>query len=336
MATMVAYTARMHADPVDPVGLGRAWADRIEVMLRRLRPRPRPAGPGPVDRRALRRVHGRRPGHRPTRATSWPASPLSRTDEQAMADYLAGHRRGRLGRIDYRAADVGLDADELRRPLRLLHRPLPDLNRRTRTDRLTDRRLTDRLTGDHALRPDAHRDRVPRADGVRQPGLQPDRELRGRRRARRPGARPARADPGLHRPPRPSRPAPADRPGRRREPRPGAGRGRGGRRVVHHRHHAARRRRPPAGGATQLRHQHRDTPGAGRRHRLRRPALRGRVAPGPRGGGGAAAARHPLPQPDLPAQPDRDDHDAAPSSTPPSAWSSRPVRAWCSTRPTAT
>ena len=30
-----------------------------------------------------------------------------------MAGYLAGHQRGRLGSIDYRAADVGLDVDEL-------------------------------------------------------------------------------------------------------------------------------------------------------------------------------------------------------------------------------
>jgi hypothetical protein len=30
-----------------------------------------------------------------------------------MAGYLGGHHRGRLGRIDYRAADVGLDEAEL-------------------------------------------------------------------------------------------------------------------------------------------------------------------------------------------------------------------------------
>ncbi len=33
MATMVAYTARTHAFPVDPVRIGRSWADRIEGML---------------------------------------------------------------------------------------------------------------------------------------------------------------------------------------------------------------------------------------------------------------------------------------------------------------
>ena len=34
MATMVAYSARMHQSPVDPVRIGHAWADRIELMLR--------------------------------------------------------------------------------------------------------------------------------------------------------------------------------------------------------------------------------------------------------------------------------------------------------------
>jgi hypothetical protein len=31
-----------------------------------------------------------------------------------MSAYLDGHARGRLGRIDYRAVDVGLDLDDLR------------------------------------------------------------------------------------------------------------------------------------------------------------------------------------------------------------------------------
>jgi hypothetical protein len=31
-----------------------------------------------------------------------------------MAEYLTGHQRGHLGRIDYRFEDVGLDEDVLR------------------------------------------------------------------------------------------------------------------------------------------------------------------------------------------------------------------------------
>jgi hypothetical protein len=40
--------------------------------------------------------------------------PVTPDVEAAMADYLAGHQRGRLGRIDYRPEDVGLDLADLR------------------------------------------------------------------------------------------------------------------------------------------------------------------------------------------------------------------------------
>jgi hypothetical protein len=43
---------------------------------------------------------------------------LSPASDAAIAAYLAGHERGRLGRIDYRPEDVGLDADDLRRRFR--------------------------------------------------------------------------------------------------------------------------------------------------------------------------------------------------------------------------
>ena len=39
--------------------------------------------------------------------------PFDGPAEAAMADYLTEHRRGRHGRIDYRAEDVGLDGTEL-------------------------------------------------------------------------------------------------------------------------------------------------------------------------------------------------------------------------------
>ncbi len=40
-------------------------------------------------------------------------SPDARS-RRAVADYLAGHTRGRLGSVDYRPADLGLDREELR------------------------------------------------------------------------------------------------------------------------------------------------------------------------------------------------------------------------------
>ena len=63
MVTMLAYTARLTRDRVDVEGIGHYWADRLERMLRPLRRRARRPAGGPDDRRALRRVHGRRPGH---------------------------------------------------------------------------------------------------------------------------------------------------------------------------------------------------------------------------------------------------------------------------------
>ena len=66
LATMIAYTARMHADPVDAVGLGRAWADRVEAMLSACVRDRHLLDPDTLPRRALRRVHGRRPGHGPS------------------------------------------------------------------------------------------------------------------------------------------------------------------------------------------------------------------------------------------------------------------------------
>jgi len=113
MATMVAYSARMHRAPVPAAELGRYWRDRIDRMLTSL----------VADRDAI-------PAERSldVRFDDFMADDLAMAEQiyelagepvtpeagTAMADYLAGHVRGRLGTIDYRAADVGLDADELR------------------------------------------------------------------------------------------------------------------------------------------------------------------------------------------------------------------------------
>jgi hypothetical protein len=41
--------------------------------------------------------------------------PFDERAARSLTEYMAGHQRGRLGRIDYRAADVGLDIEELDR-----------------------------------------------------------------------------------------------------------------------------------------------------------------------------------------------------------------------------
>ena len=113
MATMVVYASRMHRAPVPAAEIGRYWGDRIDLMLTSL----------VADRDAI-------PAERSIdvrfdefmaddlamaeRIYALAGEPVTAEAGAAMADYLAGHQRGRHGTIDYRAADVGLDADELR------------------------------------------------------------------------------------------------------------------------------------------------------------------------------------------------------------------------------
>ncbi len=113
MATMAAYTARMHLDRVDATAIGHYWADRIESLLAAcVRDREALAAEHSMDVRfedfmaddlgTAEQVYG------------LASEALTAEAEGAMSAYLAGHQRGRLGSIDYRATDVGLDMDELR------------------------------------------------------------------------------------------------------------------------------------------------------------------------------------------------------------------------------
>lgn len=116
MAMMIAYTARMSADPVRPELLGRYWADRIEAMLRAcVRDRDLLPSSQTIDVRFdefmaddLAMVE---------RIYSLADQPFAGPAHDAMAAYLAGHQRGHLGRIEYRPEAVGLDRDELRERL---------------------------------------------------------------------------------------------------------------------------------------------------------------------------------------------------------------------------
>lgn len=112
MATMTAYTARMHLDEVDAPRIGRYWADRIEELLRAcVRDREVLAPERSLDvsfddfmadaLATARRVY------------ELASEPWTREAEADLRGYLAGHERGRLGTIDYRAGDVGLDVHEL-------------------------------------------------------------------------------------------------------------------------------------------------------------------------------------------------------------------------------
>ncbi len=114
LATMVAYTERMfRSAPLDVPATGRRWADRLAVMLDALLRDRDVLGPEasidlPFDlfmadqEGALERVLA---------LAGEDFTPAARA---GVADYLAGHARGHLGRVDYRPESVGLDPDELR------------------------------------------------------------------------------------------------------------------------------------------------------------------------------------------------------------------------------
>ena len=113
LATMISYTARMHLDRVDPIALGRAWADRVELMLRAcVRDRDHLPAATSLDIRFDEFMADDVATAR--RVLELAGEPMTAAADAAMTAYLESHQRGRLGRIDYRPADVGLDVDELR------------------------------------------------------------------------------------------------------------------------------------------------------------------------------------------------------------------------------
>jgi Sulfotransferase family len=113
LATMLAYTARLHADPVDAPAIGRYWADRVAAMLAACARDRGSLGP---DRSLDVRFADFMADERGTcrRVYDLAGVPLTPGAEAALDAYLASHARGRLGRIAYRPADVGLDLDRVR------------------------------------------------------------------------------------------------------------------------------------------------------------------------------------------------------------------------------
>lgn len=112
MATMVVYTARMYRSEVPVARLASYWADRIERML----------GTLVVDRDVLSaatsvdvRFDDFMADDLATARQVYDLAGETVTPEAdaAMREFLDSHQRDRHGRIDYRAADLGLDVDEL-------------------------------------------------------------------------------------------------------------------------------------------------------------------------------------------------------------------------------
>jgi hypothetical protein len=112
MATMVVYTARMYADRVDPHALGTYWADRVEALLNAcMRDRDVLDSARSMDVRFDDFMQDELGTVQSIYKTA--GQPFDADAQRAMATYLSSHQRGRLGSIDYRATDVGLDSADL-------------------------------------------------------------------------------------------------------------------------------------------------------------------------------------------------------------------------------
>ena len=113
MVAMLVYSARMHRSQVPVEEIAAAWMDRLEIMLAALiRDRGVIAPERSVDVRfadfmadelgVAEQVFG------------LVGEPVTDEARAAMADYIANHQRGRLGRVETSCEMFGLDEDELR------------------------------------------------------------------------------------------------------------------------------------------------------------------------------------------------------------------------------
>ncbi|WP_374210628.1 sulfotransferase family protein [Dermatobacter hominis] len=116
MATMVAYAARAHVGSPDPAAIGAHW-QRILTELLGAAARDRDLLP--ADRSIDVRFDDFMADDLGIAAEvySLAGQPLDGRARAAHAEYLAGHRRNRHGRVVYDAAAVGVDPDGIRSDL---------------------------------------------------------------------------------------------------------------------------------------------------------------------------------------------------------------------------
>ena len=114
MATMMTYTMRMSVDVVDVPTVANYWITRIDEMLSACM---RDRALLPPERSIDVRFDDFMADDLAMAQRVWDTAGYTPSDEsrKSVADYMAGHTRGRLGKVDYRAEDLGLDKDELRR-----------------------------------------------------------------------------------------------------------------------------------------------------------------------------------------------------------------------------
>ncbi len=113
MLAMLCYTARMHRSPVNTGEIVEYWVDRLDLMLQSVE---RDRDAIPADRSIDVRFDDFMSDDLAVAAQVYDLAGEELTDEarSAMADYLAEHQRGRLGRVETSAHMFGLDEADLR------------------------------------------------------------------------------------------------------------------------------------------------------------------------------------------------------------------------------
>ncbi|WP_372736269.1 sulfotransferase [Nocardioides sp.] len=113
MVMMLCYSARMHRSPVEVRAIADYWVERLDVMLQSLL---RDRDAIPAERSIDVRFDEFMADDLAVAAQVYELAGEELTAEAsaAMADYLAGHQRGRLGRVATSPEMFGLDEQALR------------------------------------------------------------------------------------------------------------------------------------------------------------------------------------------------------------------------------
>jgi hypothetical protein len=113
MIAMITYSARMHRSPVPVEQIADSWIDRLEQMLTALvRDRDTIGPQRSIDMR-FNDFMADEPGAA-ERAYALAGEPFTEEARTAVAGYLAGHQRGRLGNVETSYEMFGLAEDDLR------------------------------------------------------------------------------------------------------------------------------------------------------------------------------------------------------------------------------
>ena len=112
MLAMLAYTARMHCSPVPVHDIAATWIDRLELMLNALI---RDRDVLPAERSIDLRFDEFMADEIGAASCIYDLAgePMPDDARNAIAGYLAGHQRGRLGRIATSAEMFGLDENDV-------------------------------------------------------------------------------------------------------------------------------------------------------------------------------------------------------------------------------